>query len=242
MLNRVLPASLLAVALAAPPALGSIPGGTLPANFYEGIQHVCRDVEPGHKLYVECESQVGGDPQAEYTASECVAAGLPAVCVADYVPKARVKLVLTLVVDDDAKDGADGNDGLHAGVVLQGKYKGTKILLSELFFGSKIGNWNEFSEAELVALENILFADEAPEGATWEIVNQFSRENLVDVGDRLLELVDEKHKLDLAAEGVVAVITDVRPLPKKGAADETGSLVGSTSVYRVTIEFARVRN
>jgi len=245
--KRVASLWLASALLLAAPAGASIPGGTLESRYYEGILHVCsKDAEPGSSKYVVCNDQVGADTQAEYTASECMAAGMEPVCVADFVPKTRVKLLLTLIVDDDAKDAGNNNDGTHAAVILQGKYKGATILLSDLFFDSKIGNWNSFSEAELVAVAEFIFDAVAPDNATWEVVQQFANladptDNLADVGDRLLEIVDSKHPLDLAAEGVVPVLTSVKALPKKGDADETGSLVGSTSVFKITIEFARVR-
>jgi len=230
----------------APAALASIPGGgdSMNQNYYEGILHVCKDTEPDKKGYVVCNEQVGNVTTGAYTASECTDAGLPPVCVADFVPWTKVRLLLTLIVDDDAKDSNDQNDGRHSGITLQGRYRGEKILLSDLFLGSKIGNWNDFSEAELVALENIIYSAEPGDpAATWEIVYQISIENLADLGDRLLEIVDAKlTKIDLAAEGVVAVITDVRPFPKKGSSDESTTTIGSTSIYKIVIEFARVRN
>ena len=70
---------LRALCLALPVVAGASIPGNIEQRTRESLLHVCTDTEPDDvDDYIVCSEQVGGDPQEEYTGSECVTAGLPA--------------------------------------------------------------------------------------------------------------------------------------------------------------------
>src|SRR4030095_12974558 len=104
--HRSLAPASLALLLLAPTAPA---GATIPGNIEQransGLLHVCQDVEPEDTDdYFVCDEQPGGDDEAAYTGSECVAQSLPPVCVIDFIPKVRIKGRLLLVNADQAFD------------------------------------------------------------------------------------------------------------------------------------------
>ena len=80
------------------PALASIPGN-IEERAREGLLHVCIDKEPADTDYIVCVAQED-DTQSPYTGTECTAAGLPAACTIDFIPKVKISGRLLLVNDE----------------------------------------------------------------------------------------------------------------------------------------------
>lgn len=231
-------ATLLALGLPAA-SLASIPGN-LEQEAYENLQHVCTDSEPGKSNYVACEEQEAGDTSAPYTASECAAAGLPAVCVIDFIPKVRIKGSLLLTFDDQAFDS--GGTSIEAsGLVLELKKGKKKATFVELFDGSKLGNWNPFDETFLVPN---LQGD--PPIVTFtnvdETAYQFAQGTLFELGLEVRELAASWFpKADL--ENAVAVLTAIEADRKRPPLvhDAFDDPLASAATFKIVIEFARTR-
>lgn len=227
-------AALLALGLPAA-SLASIPGN-LEQEAYENLQHVCVDSEPGKGNYVACEEQEGGDPTAPYTASECAAAGLPAACVIDFVPKVRLKGKLLLALDDQAFDS--GGFSIEAsGLVLELKKGRKKATFVELFDGSKLGNWNPFDESFLAGDPPVVTFTNVDETAY-----QFAQGTLFELGLEIRELAASWFKnADLT--DAVAVLTAIEADGKRPPLvhDAFDDPLASAASFKIVIEFARTR-
>jgi hypothetical protein len=223
-----------AVLAAAAPGLASIPVD-LEERSREGLQHVCRDREPGDDDYVACVEQVGG-LDGEYTAAECVIAGLPPACTLDFVPKVRLKGELLLVQDDQARDFS-GTPRLETALILDVKAGRRKQTFVEVFDGAEIGHWNAFAETFLDdAATSIQFSN--AEASAFN----FASDNLADLGDALRAFAQESFAAaDLS--GAVAVLTSVkRQKPKTHVVhDDPADPLASAARFRVLIEFVRLR-
>ena len=232
--TRLLAASFALAALAVP-GRASVPGN-IPDLSYAGLVHVCEDNEPddGPPDYIVCEEHEAGDPFQPYTASECVTAGLPAVCVTDFVPKVRLKGTILLVHDDDALDqGSDIVEQGQTAVILELKKGGKKRTFIELFHAAKIGNWNSFGDEGFITGTGGIVFETSGEF-------QFANQNLTDLG---LEIRDQAAlwfpKADLGT--AVPVITSIARDAKKDPLDEDAfeEKLASAVTLKVTIEFAR---
>ena len=225
----------LALAALAVPGRASVPGN-IPDLAYNGLVHVCEDNEPddGPDDYILCVEHEAGDPFQPFTGSECVAAGLPAVCVTDFVPKVRLKGKLTLATDEAALDGGSTpHIGGETVVILELKKGAKKRTFIDLYDGTKIGNWNAYGgEAFLTGVGGIDF-ETAGEF-------QFANQNIADLG---LEIRDQAAlwfpNADLS--DAVAVITAIARDPKKDPIDEDQfeDKLASAAFLTITIEFAR---
>jgi hypothetical protein len=231
--TRLLAASFAFAALAVP-GRASVPGN-IPDLSYNGLVHVCEDVEPDDGAdYIVCQEHEADDTFQPYTGSECVTAGLPAVCVTDFIPKVRLKGTILLVHDDDALDsgGTPVPQGQTA-VILELKKGAKKRTFIELFAEAKIGNWNSFGgETFITGTGGIDFE------TTGEF--QFANQNLTDLG---LEVRDQAAlwfpKADLSA--ALPVITAIARDTKKDPLDEDAfeEKLASAVSLRVEIQFAR---
>jgi len=214
-------------------ARASIPGN-IEERSNEGLLHVCRDFEPGHPKYIVCDEQVDpSNPQSAYTGSECAAAGLPAECRIDFLHRPRLSGKLTLINDDVPLDG-DGkfNGEPQAALIIELGLLWKRVTLVEAFDGTKIGNWNQFSESELVTNDVFEFTN-ADRSAF-----QFSNGNLTDLGLEIRDLAQQAHPgVDLS--DAVPVLVHVHPI--KDPSDGSNSSLGSANFYRVVVRFARVR-
>jgi hypothetical protein len=213
-------------------ARASIPGN-IEERSNAGLLHVCRDFEPGHPKYIVCDEQVGSDPQSPYTGSECAAEGLPAECRIDFIPRPRLSGKLTLINDDLPLDG-DGNFNgePQAALIIELGLHWKRVTLVEAFDGTKIGNWNQFSESELVSNDVFEFTN-ADHSAF-----QFSNGNLTDLGLEIRDLTQQAHpNVDLSDAVPVLVYVDQMKEPSDGS----NSGLGSANTYRVIVRFARVR-
>lgn len=224
----------LLAALATAPALASIPDD-LEGRTRAGILHVCRDREPGQPDYVECDAHVdAGDPTTEYTGEECAAAGLPAVCTIDFVPKVKVTGTMLLVNDDVAEN--EENDFITAtAIVLDVKAKNRRARLLEVIDGAAIGHWNDFDETFLVdRTTNIAFSD-----ADRTAFN-FASDNLEALGEALRELALQAYP-DANLTNTVAMITSVkRSQPKKNIDHDGLDPLASAARFKIVIQFARI--
>ena len=223
-----------AVLAAAAPGTASIPVD-LEERSREGLQHVCRDREPGDDDYVVCSEQVGV-LDGEYTAAECVLAGLPPACTLDFIPKVRLKGELMLIQDDQARDFS-GTPRVEAALILDLKARGRKQTFVEVFDGAEIGHWNAFAETFLDdAATSIQFTN--AEASAFN----FASENLADLGDALRTFAHQSFvEADLA--GAVAVLTSVkRQKPKTNLVhDDPADPLASAARFRVVVEFVRLR-
>jgi hypothetical protein len=222
------------LSLASPGAFASIPVD-LEERSREGLQHVCRDREPGDSGYVACVAQVGG-AESEYTGAECAAAGLPPVCTLDFVKKVRLKGRLLLFRDDHARNFS-GTPGVQSGIVLEVKAGRHSASFAELFDLAGIGHWNEFPESFLAAQADPFQFTNA-EGSAFN----FASDNLADLGAALRELAQQAFPTaDLS--GSIAVLTSVvREKPKRNVAhDDPADALASAARFRVVIEFVRLR-
>jgi hypothetical protein len=211
-------------------AWASIPGATS-ERVRANILHVCVDVEPGHRDYIVCDQQLGGEG-THYTGAECLAAGLPAVCVMDFVPHARVRPKMTLVMDEDMTSSLGNPETVGTAILLEFALGGQRHLLAELFEGDDLGAWNSIG-SEFEVFGPIQFA-------TGDGSFQFADGNLGPLAVELLAVADA-HFQGVDLIGTVPVITDIGPSSNKLMSDHSGDELGSTSVRRVTIEFARLR-
>lgn len=223
-----------AVLAAAAPGFASIPVD-LEERSREGLQHVCRDREPGDDDYVACSEQVGG-LDGEYTAAECVLAGLPPVCTLDFIPKVRLKGELLLIQDDQARDWLYAAS-VDTALILDVKAGRRKQTFVEVFDGAEIGHWNAFAETFLDdAATSIQFTN--AEASAFN----FASENLADLGDALRAFAQQSFaEADLA--GAIAVLTSVtRQKPKTNLVhDDPADPLASAARFRVVVEFVRLR-
>jgi hypothetical protein len=227
---------LLSIALALASAAAQ---ATIPVDLEErsraGLQHVCKDREPGDANYVVCAEQVAGD-DSEYTGSECTPAGLPPACTLDFVPKVRLKGALLLFQDDQARDFS-GTPRLATGLVLDVKARGLEARLVELFADADIGHWNSFAESFLVdAANQVQFTN--PEQSAFN----FASDNLVELGLALRQLAQDAYPTtDLS--GAIAVLTSLkRQKPKRNLVhDDPTDALASAARFRVVVEFVRLR-
>jgi hypothetical protein len=168
-------ASWIAAGLLAAPALASIPGN-IEERARAGLLHVCIDNEPAQTDYVVCDAQEI-DAESPYTAEECTAAGLPAACTIDFIPKVKISGRLLLVNDDTALDGGTTpNPNGEAAILIELKKGGKKASFVELFDGTKIGNWNGFAEFTLTDGSGIDFDNDD------HTIFQFANDNLTELG------------------------------------------------------------
>jgi hypothetical protein len=224
-----------ALAALAVPGRASVPGN-IPDLSYAGLLHVCEDNEPddGPTDYIPCDEHEADDPTQPYTGSECVTAGLPAVCVTDFVPKVRLKGTLTLAFDDAALDGSSTPHIQGETVLILELKKGAKKrTFIELYDGSKIGNWNPLGvETFLTGVGGIDFETNGE--------FQFANQNLTDLG---LEIRDQAAlwfpNADLST--ALPVITSIARNTKKDPIDEDEfeQKLASAAFFKVTLEFAR---
>ena len=152
------PALAAALCLALPVVAGASIPGNIEQRTRESLLHVCTDTEPDDvDDYIVCSEQVGGDPQEEYTGSECVTAGLPASCVPDFIPKVKLKATLLLVQDEDAENSSGGS--IEAtGLVLQlkkGKKKVSKRQVGKFLYNEVKGKTQGDLLAEMFRRELI---------------------------------------------------------------------------------------
>ena len=230
--TRLLAATFAFTALALP-GRASVPGNIQDLS-YAGLVHVCEDNEPddGPEDYIECLVHEADDPFQPYTAVECTNAGLPAVCVTDFIPKVRLKGTVTLAFDDAALDGF-GTPSDETVLILELKKGAKKRTFIELFEGSKIGNWNAFGvETFLTGAGGIDFETNGE--------FQFANQNLTDLG---LEIRDQAAlwfpKADLST--AVPVITSIARDTKEDPIDEddVAQKLASAAFLKIEIEFAR---
>ncbi len=239
--NRAfLPAGLALTLLAATPGAATIPGN-IEQRAYAGLLHVCEDEEPGDDGYFVCDEQPGGDDQAPYTGSECVAQSLPPVCVIDFIPKVRIKGRVTIVNDDAAFDSFGASREASA-LVIELKAGKRKATLVEIFDFTAIGNWNPFGEVEFNVADPDDLSIEFTNGAGTAF--QFANGNLFEVGLELRALATQwfpKAAADLA--GAVAVLTGLEPDSKRDPLvhDDSADTLASAATFKVVIEFARAR-
>ena len=231
--TRLVAASFALAALAVP-GRASVPGN-IPDLSYAGLVHVCEDAEPDDGAdYIVCLEHEAGDPFQPYTGSECVTAGLPAVCVTDFIPKVRLKGTIVLAHDDDALD--QGGDPVAQGqtaVILELKKGAKKRTFIELFHAAKIGNWNSFGNESFITSTG---------GIDFETNGefQFANQNLTDLG---LEVRDQAAlwfpKVDLST--ALPVITSIARDTKTDPLDEDAfeEKLASAVTLRVEIQFAR---
>jgi len=225
-------AGLWAFALAAP-ALASIPGN-LDQRSREGLQHVCVDAEPGDDDYVTCQAQIGGFADAPYTAEECPPAGLEAECELDFVRKVRLKGTVTIIYDDTPRSGANAAVTEETALILDLKIKKKKVRLLELFEGSKLGNWNSIGVETGLLQGGINFTNSSMTAF------QFASENLTDLGDQIVALADAAFpKTDLSQ--ALPVVTSLVKIEKKSVDASAGNPTASSTVWKIVLEFVRVR-
>ena len=225
-------AGLAALALAGP-AIASIPGN-LAERSREGLQHVCVDHEPGDTDYLECQLQEGGFTDAPYTAEECSAAGLAPVCELDFVPKARIKGTVMIVYDELPRSGTNTAVTEETALILDLKIKKKKVRLLELFEGSKIGNWNSIGIETGLLQGGINFTNSSMTAF------QFANDNLTDLGDQIVALADAAFpKVDLSQ--ALPVVTSMRKVEKKSVDASGTDPTASATVWKIVIEFVRVR-
>jgi hypothetical protein len=228
--------ALAALALAAP-AGASIPGNE-DQLARSGLQHVCVDAEPADDGYVQCNEQEGGDPTGFYTAAECVGAGLPPVCVVDYIPKTVLKAKLFLIEDEDAEDNSE-NFASAAGFVLEIKIKGKKHVLVELFAGgfdgTQIGNWNDLTE-DFVANPNLTVDFSSDTNF------QYANQSLENVGFAIRDLAHAAWPTR-GLDGAIPVFLAFTRGDPEAIVDrsEFGDLLASGAPFDLEIGFARLR-
>ena len=212
-------------------AHASIPGN-LEERSNNGLRHVCIDNEPGDTDYIVCEAQAA-EFQVPYTGEECAAEGLPPVCVLDFVPGVRVKATVTIILDDDAKDGGDNDVGEQTGLELVLKVKKKKYRLYDLFTGSKLGNWNSIGIEDGLLDGGIVYTNF---GMT---AFQFANGNLTDLGDKIVEIVDAAYETkDLSETRPLTVFMErIENVDARGE-DPTASAAD----WKVILEFVRVRD
>lgn len=222
------------VCFAGSPTRASIPGN-LEERSNDGLLHVCRDVEPGQVGYVVCDEQDFSQFGNPYTASECTAAGLPAVCKIDLIPNVKLSGRLTLIDDDQPLDGDSNSVTEQSTLILELTVSGVKRTLIESFEGTKIGNWNVFDEFFLAdTTQEITYTNSAQDAL------QFSNGNLVELGLAIRGLAQGAFPAaDLS--GAVAVLTSVARDATKPPTDASGDALGSAGYFRVLVRFARVR-
>lgn len=227
----------LALALMAAAARAS---ATIPVDLEErsraGLQHVCVDREPGQADYVLCSEQVGG-ATGEYTAAECVLAGLPPACTLDFVAKVRLKGTLLLTLDEHALDPLLVPRP-EAALLLEVKAGREKQTFVELFDGAEIGHWNPFAESFLDDLATgVQFSN-----AELSAFNFATDDNLADLGAALHDFAQQAFpRADLT--GAVAALTSVTREKPKGnlVHDDPADRLASAARFRVVIEFVRAR-
>jgi 23S rRNA U2552 (ribose-2'-O)-methylase RlmE/FtsJ len=232
---RISVLALLAAVTGATAALASIPDD-LEGRTRSGILHVCRDREPGQPDYVQCDAhEVEVDPTTPYTGAECAAAGLPAECTIDFLPKVKVTGTMLLVNDDVARDEAA--DFITAtAIVLDLKAKGQRARILDVFDGAEIGHWNEFDEIFLVdSQQNITFSDAE------KTAFNFASDNLSPVGEAVRALAQAAYPT-VDFTNTVAMLTSVkRAKPKKNVDHSSGTdPLASAAQFKVVIQFARV--
>jgi hypothetical protein len=230
---RITTLTLLAALAGASAAFASIPTD-LPERTRSGILHVCRDREPGAPDYVQCVAHVVvDDDETPYTGAECTAAGLPAECTIDFLPKVKITGTLLLVNDDFAEDEA-ADFITETAVVLDVKAKGRRARILEIFQEDDLGHWNGFDEAFLVDPANQIQFSDAEKTAF-----NFASDNLTSVGTALRTLAAEAYPT-VDFTGTVAMLTSVkRSKPKKGL-DHTGAdPLASAATFKIVVQFAR---
>jgi hypothetical protein len=233
--------AILLAGLALAPLAPSAGWATIPGNIEQvarsGLLHVCLDREPGADDYIICDEQPGGDDTAAYTGSECVAQGLPAACVIDFLPKVRLKGRLMLINDDAAFD-VFATQIEAAGIVLEVKAGKRRATLVEIFNQTAIGNWNQFQESFFAGPADdplaIEFKNDA--GTAFQIVYT----NLFEVGIELRELATQWFPNQDFSQAV-AVLTAIQEDKKGGRLVHDGDTLASAASFKIVIEFARVR-
>ncbi|HVH05883.1 MAG TPA: hypothetical protein VNE71_07795 [Myxococcota bacterium] len=234
MIARIPTLALLAALAATTAALASIPQD-LPERTRSGIVHVCRDREPGQPDYVQCDAhEVEADPTTPYTGAECTAAGLPAVCTIDFLPKVKVAATMLLVNDDFAEDEA--SDFITAtAIVLDVKAKGQKARILDVFDGDELGHWNGFDETFLVDPSSaIQFSD------TEKTAFNFASDNLAPIGEELRAFAKLAYPT-VDFDNTVAMLTSVkRSKPKRNVKHDGLDPLASAAQFKVVVQFARV--
>ncbi len=210
-------------------AWASIPGAT-PGKNAEGLLHACVDHEPGHPEYIVCDDQIGGQRDAPYTGAECTAAGLPPVCVIDFVDGARARGLLTLVSDETAT-------GARATATFRFRAGGVRHILADTFADDVLGNWNGITSilGEAAVFEQVPF-----EVAPHEY--QYMTGNLGPMADEITAIVDAaRPAVDLS--GAVPVFVDMVPNPDSLESDQSGfdEPLASVGRHRIELHFARLR-
>jgi hypothetical protein len=193
---------------------------------------VCRDVEPSHPQYIVCNEQVGGDPGAPYTGSECEAAGLPPVCVIDFAAHAAIRAQMTLIMDEDVTSGLGNPDGLGTALVLDFRLGNRRHVLSEIFEGDKLGRWNPISD-EGDLFFPIPFA--VSDGEGFQLIDG----NLAPLAVEVLAIADAHFRADLSDTLPLVIRAD--PVPGRVDSDHSGDELASATLQRVIVRFARLR-
>ena len=223
---------LLAALLWAAPAAASIPGNIEQVT-REGLLHVCKDREPGDADYLVCEDVDAGFPETPYTASECVAAGLSSRCRIDFIPDVKVRARLSLVYDDQALTSAFDTQEQTA-VRLRLVLGDDRIVLFDLFEGTKLGNWNPmFAETNVFEAFDFTNAD-----AT---AYQFAYGNLADLGEAIVAAADDFFAADLSDTVPVLVKATKLVSSDDSSHDAFDDPLASSGDWALTFKFARVR-
>jgi hypothetical protein len=231
-------ASLLALALPAA-VLASIPGN-LEQRAYENLQHVCTDTEPDDvDDYIPCLAQEGDVDTAPYTGVECTAAGLPAECVIDFIPKVKLKGTILLTHDDQAFESTNTFSIQASAIVVELKKGKKRATFVELFDGSTLGNWNTFDETFLLPADDgsLPIVDYTNAAGT---AYQFAQGTLFELGLEVRDLAAAWFpKADLT--DAVAVLTSIEADPKRKALEHDDDALASASGFKIEVQFARTR-
>lgn len=221
----------LALFFGAVTAQASIPGN-IEERSNNGLLHVCIDGEPGDVDYIICDEQLA-EAQQPYTGSECVAEGLPAVCELDFVPKVKIKGTVTIIYDEDPKDGNNNDVDEQTGLLLKLKVNKKQVRLYDLFDDSKLGNWNRPGHEAGLLAGNIQFTNSAMSAF------QFSNGNLIDLGEKIVSIVDPAFPGKDLSE-TLPVVTWMERLQDDDASGEDPT--ASATTWKITLEFVRVRD
>lgn len=224
---------LAAIALLCWAAAGhaSIPGN-IEERSNNGLRHVCIDGEPGDVDYIICEEQFDEAFQQPYTGAECVAEGLPAICELDFVPKVRIKGTVTIIYDEDPKNRNDFDVPEQTGLLLKLKVNKKQVRLYDLFQGSKLGNWNPIGNETGLTSGGINYTNI---GMT---AFQFANGNLVDLGEKIVSIVDPAFPGRDLSETLPVVTLMERFVDDDATEDPTAT----ASTWKITLEFVRVRD
>lgn len=221
----------LALFFGASASHASIPGN-LEERSNEGLLHVCVDGEPGDADYIVCDDQLD-DFSQPYSGLECEAEGLPASCELDFIPKVRIKGIVTIIYDEDPKNAGNNDVPEQTGLVLKLRVKKKQVRLYDLFQGSKLGNWNPIGNEGGLLSGGINYTN----GSMTAF--QFSNGNLTDLGEKIVSVVDPAYPgVDLSE--TLPLVTFMERFHDVDASGDDPT--GTASMWKITLEFVRVRD